>query len=141
MFGRKCIQQESALTLFDVCNLVEQDGIVVRREGDSFVPAPFHPHGPAFQLKSRIIQCRVWTPPYIEKVNPVPLMERCLLCRTVEDLISTGVPSKGYVCLCVPVSLSVSTHTRVSNVCASKREKKKEKKRQPSVQTCLLIPH
>ena len=43
MFGRKPIQQKSWLTLFDICNLLVLDRIVVRHVQDSFVPAPFPP--------------------------------------------------------------------------------------------------
>lgn len=42
---------------------------------------------------------------------------------TVEDLISTGAPSKRYVCLCLRVPVLMSTHVPVWTVCALKKKK------------------
>lgn len=112
MFGSKFIQYKSQLTLFDICNLLSLDGIVVRHEQDSFVPAPFSHMGlvlSSFALyKTKNNAPPLFGPFHTLKTESSAVNASQSLCLTVEDLISTGAPSKGYVCLCLRVSLSMS---------------------------------
>lgn len=116
MFGRNFIQQKSQLTLFDVCNLLGLDRFVVRHE-DSFVPAPFSHMDPVFnsfctvQNQEKCIS--VFGRFHTLKTESRTVNAIQSLCSTVEDLISTGAPSKGYVCLCLCDFVSMSAHMTV----------------------------
>ena len=128
MFGREFILRESQLTLFDICDLLDLNGIFVRCEQDSFVPArTFLPYGPVFHLlymlcniKNYALLCLDFSTRW--KPNPWPLMQVRLRVfdRRRSDFDRCSITGLGLpVCACL--SVTVCTH---ASVCATERFKK-----------------
>lgn len=123
MFGRKCIQQKSQLTLFDICNLTGFGQNCCQTWADCFVQAPFPPIWTCFflalyKIKNNTLQCFDLCIHW--KLNPGLLMQ-VSLCVDFHRCSIKG--------LCLPVSMSMSAHVRVCTLYAF------------NVRTCLLISH